>query len=208
MGIAMSNSRESAIHYRVLDATPVGRLLLAADTSGIRHLHFKGGRALTRHPLPPKSGPDHNGEHWSPDTGQLDGAVQQLNEWFEGERTEFDLPLAPQGTDFQLRVWTALQEIPWGETMTYGELAERIGQPSASRAVGLANGRNPISIIIPCHRVIGSNGRLVGYGGGLERKRILLQIEDSWPSGSDRQTVLFDKHAAASADATVIGSHG
>ncbi len=202
----MPNSSENTLYYRVLDSTPVGRLLLARDKSGIRYLHFDGSQELTRRPLPPDCGADHHGEFWKPDTGQLDEAVRQLNEWFAGSRTQFDLPVSPQGTDFQLRVWTALQEIPWGETMTYGELARRIGQPSASRAVGLANGRNPISIIIPCHRVIGSNGRLVGYGGGLERKQILLQVEDSWPTNSDRQSVLFDKHAPAAA--AVIGIDG
>lgn len=204
----MSYSRENTLCYRILDSTPVGRLLLAADESGIRYLHFDGGQELTRHPLPPRSGPDHKGERWAPDTGELDYAVQQLSEWFDGQRTQFDLPLAPQGTEFQLRVWTALQEIPWGKTMTYGELARQIGQPSASRAVGLANGRNPISIIIPCHRVIGSNGRLVGYGGGLERKQILLQIEDSWPTDAGRQSVLFDTHAPAPVAAAVIGTDG
>ncbi len=193
----MSNSIQNTLFYRILEATPVGRLSLAADETGIRYLHFDGGQERTRRPLPAEAGLDHNGEFWQPDTGQLDEAVRQLDEWFKGSRTEFNLRLAPQGTDFQMRVWATLREIPWGETMTYGQLAERIGQPTASRAVGLANGRNPISIMIPCHRVIGSTGRLVGYGGGLDRKKILLQLENSWSPDSDRQAVLFDRPAPA-----------
>jgi methylated-DNA-[protein]-cysteine S-methyltransferase len=104
-------------------------------------------------------------------------ATEQLEEYFAGRRTDFDLPLAPAGTEFQRRVWDELRTIPYGQTMSYGELARRLGRPSAARAVGMANGRNPISIIVPCHRVIGSAGDLTGYGGGLERKRHLLDFE-------------------------------
>jgi methylated-DNA-[protein]-cysteine S-methyltransferase len=104
-------------------------------------------------------------------------AKRQLTAYFAGERTEFDLQLAPQGTEFQRRVWKELACIPYGVTISYGELARRIGQPGSARAVGLANGRNPISIIVPCHRVIGANGKLVGYGGGLSRKEALLTHE-------------------------------
>jgi len=104
-------------------------------------------------------------------------AGRQLEAYFAGERHDFDLPLAPAGTAFQLRVWAALREIPYGQTISYGELARRIDNPQASRAVGLANGRNPISVIIPCHRVIGADGSLTGYGGGLARKRLLLTLE-------------------------------
>jgi len=104
-------------------------------------------------------------------------AAHQLDEYFAGTLQTFDLPLRPQGTEFQQAVWKALQDIPYGETASYGELARKIGQPTASRAVGLANGRNPISIVIPCHRVVGANGSLVGYGGGVERKRTLLDLE-------------------------------
>jgi methylated-DNA-[protein]-cysteine S-methyltransferase len=103
--------------------------------------------------------------------------ITQLEEYFAGSRTEFDLPLALRGTPFQETVWRALTTIPYGETTSYGELAEQIGRPSASRAVGLANGKNPVSIIVPCHRVVGSSGSLTGYGGGLERKRQLLDFE-------------------------------
>jgi methylated-DNA-[protein]-cysteine S-methyltransferase len=104
-------------------------------------------------------------------------ATRQLKAYFDGQLTEFTVPLAMQGTTFQRRVWNELQEIPYGKTLSYGELANRIGQPQASRAVGLANGRNPISILVPCHRVIGANGKLTGYGGGLERKQWLLEHE-------------------------------
>jgi methylated-DNA-[protein]-cysteine S-methyltransferase len=103
--------------------------------------------------------------------------ARQLGEYFAGERTTFDLPIGLDGTGFQRTVWAGLQEIPYGETISYGELAKRIGQPSASRAVGLANGRNPVSIVVPCHRVIGANGSLTGYGGGLPRKQFLLGLE-------------------------------
>lgn len=112
------------------------------------------------------------------DDAVLDETVQQLDEWFAGDRRAFDVPVELEGTPFQREVWTALCDIPYGETISYGELARRVGRPpSASRAVGAANGRNPVSIIVPCHRVIGANGTLVGYGGGLERKRWLLDWE-------------------------------
>ena len=103
--------------------------------------------------------------------------IAQLDAYFAGSRIEFDVPLSLAGTDFQRRVWTELQEIPLGETISYGELARRVGTPGASRAVGLANGRNPVAIVVPCHRVIGADGRLTGYGGGLERKAWLLRHE-------------------------------
>ena len=105
-------------------------------------------------------------------------AVRQLDEYFAGRLTAFDLPLEPAGTQFQRRVWSALQTIPYGQTWSYGQLARAIGKASASRAVGLANGRNPIAVVIPCHRVIGSDGSLTGYGGGLDRKRYLLGLEE------------------------------
>jgi methylated-DNA-[protein]-cysteine S-methyltransferase len=104
-------------------------------------------------------------------------AAGQLDAYFAGGLTRFTISLAPQGTAFQKRVWAALQEIPYGETESYGQLAERIGSPGAARAVGLANGKNPIGILIPCHRVVGSNGNLTGYGGGLDRKKQLLDLE-------------------------------
>lgn len=102
---------------------------------------------------------------------------KQLEEYFAGKRKIFDLPLAPKGTEFQQKVWKALQEIPYGETRTYGEIAAAIGNPKAARAVGMANNKNPIGIIIPCHRVVGANGKLVGYAGGMEKKEFLLELE-------------------------------
>jgi methylated-DNA-[protein]-cysteine S-methyltransferase len=104
-------------------------------------------------------------------------AADQLEAYFAGDLTRFTLPLAPCGTQFQQRVWAALQDIPYGQTESYGELAERIGSPGAARAVGLANGKNPIGIVIPCHRVVGSDGNLTGYGGGIQRKKMLLDLE-------------------------------
>lgn len=104
-------------------------------------------------------------------------AAEELSEYFEGKRRAFELPLAPRGTDFQLAVWAALRDIPYGETRSYGEIARAIGNSKAARAVGMANNRNPLSIFIPCHRVIGADGALVGYGGGLDKKRILLALE-------------------------------
>jgi methylated-DNA-[protein]-cysteine S-methyltransferase len=115
----------------------------------------------------------------------LDRVRDQLEEYFEGTRTEFDLPLVDDvGTPFQRRVWAALLEIPYGETISYAELARRVGQPTAFRAVGLANGKNPISIIVPCHRVVGSGGSLTGYGGGLDRKQRLLELESKESDGA------------------------
>lgn len=105
--------------------------------------------------------------------------ARQLGAYFAGDLREFDLPLQPRGTPFQLGVWMALREIPYGTTISYGELARRIGNPNGSRAVGLANGRNPLPVVVPCHRVIGANGKLVGFGGGLPRKEILLRLEGS-----------------------------
>ena len=104
-------------------------------------------------------------------------ACRQLREYFAGERKAFALPLAPAGTEFQKKVWAALRDIPWGETRSYGDIARAIGKPTACRAVGMANGRNPLPIFIPCHRVIGTNGSITGYSGGLEKKRFLLRLE-------------------------------
>ena len=112
-----------------------------------------------------------------PDDAPFGQVMDQLAEYFAGKRSEFSVPVSLNGTEFQRTVWTALQDIRYGETVSYGELAERIGRPAASRAVGLANGKNPISIIVPCHRVVGSTGNLTGYGGGLDRKQYLLDFE-------------------------------
>lgn len=116
-------------------------------------------------------------EGWVEDPDAFADAVRQLREYFAGERTTFDFPMELEGTDFQRSVWAALLEIPYGETWSYGQLAARLGKPGAARAVGLANGRNPIPIVVPCHRVIGADGSLTGYGGGLDRKVVLLELE-------------------------------
>ena len=138
--------------------TPIGPLTLEADENAVTAIRFSAGGAQDASPL-------------------LDAAEAQLREYFAGARRTFDLPLAPRGTAFQQRVWAALRAIPYGETRTYGELAAAIGSPNANRAVGMANHRNPIPIVIPCHRVIGANGTLTGYAGGLEIKRRLLALE-------------------------------
>ncbi len=154
-------------YYTLMDS-PVGPLQLLTDGAALT------GLFMNEH----KNGPA-TGEDWVRDDSHpvLAEARQQLTAYFAGERQTFDLPLAPQGTEFQRRVWDALKAIPYGVTITYGELARRIGDPKASRAVGLANGSNPLSIIVPCHRVIGANGKLTGYGGGVERKQALLALE-------------------------------
>jgi methylated-DNA-[protein]-cysteine S-methyltransferase len=147
-------------------ASPLGPLLLAADAQGLRRIEFFGGK---RAPPAPASG--------SAFDPVLEETIRQLAAYFAGRLEIFDLPLAPEGTRFQRNVWRHLGEIPYGQTISYGELACRIGNPRASRAVGLANGSNPIVIVIPCHRVIGSNGKLTGYGGGLPIKEKLLALE-------------------------------
>lgn len=155
----------AAVDYVWMD-TPVGRMLVAGNEAGLRYALFGEGRAETQ----PRPG-------WREDGARLAEPVRQLRAYFAGTLRRFDLPLAAEGTPFQQRVWQELLNIPYGETISYGELARRIGKPSGSRAVGLANGANPISIVIPCHRVIGSNGKLTGYGGGLKTKEWLLAME-------------------------------
>jgi len=151
-------------------ASPIGPLLLVADGSGLRQIVFaKNGR-------PAEAEPD-----WQQNSSPFRDLTRQLEAYFAGQLEIFDLPLAPEGTSFQQKVWTELCKIPYGETISYGDLACRIGNPNASRAVGLANGSNPIPIIIPCHRVIGSNGKLTGYGGGLHIKEKLLALEKRQP---------------------------
>lgn len=145
--------------------SPVGDLLLQAEEGALTGLYFT---ASERAPAP-------QGERG--DDPALDLARVQLAEYFARERETFDLLLTPRGTPFQRRVWEALARIPYGVTRNYGEIAAELGNPKAVRAVGLANGQNPLSIVVPCHRVLGADGRLVGYGGGIERKRLLLDLE-------------------------------
>jgi O-6-methylguanine DNA methyltransferase len=166
----------STTTFRMTVDSPVGPLLLTSD-----------GKALTRVLFAAE--PDRS---WSTETCPvLERAAAQLDEYFRGERTDFDLPLEPAGTPFQRTVWQALREIPYAETINYGQLAARVGNPRASRAVGLANGRNPISIVVPCHRVIGADGSLTGYGGGLGRKRTLLDLERHTSGADDAQLSLL-----------------
>lgn len=146
--------------------SPIGELLLLGDRRALHGLYMQAGRK-----------PVTIAESWRRSTPPFATVARQLSEYFEGRRATFDVPLLMGGTGFEQRVWRALRDIPYGETVSYGEIARRIGQPSAARAVGLANGRNPISVIVPCHRVVGANGTLTGYGGGLERKRVLLELE-------------------------------
>jgi methylated-DNA-[protein]-cysteine S-methyltransferase len=146
--------------------SPIGELLLVGDGQSLQGIYMQDGRK----PMRIDAG-------WKRVASPFAHVEAQLREYFDGQRVAFEIPLVLHGTTFERRVWHALQEIPYGETISYGVLARRIGQPSASRAVGLANGRNPISVIVPCHRVIGANGSLTGYGGGIERKRLLLELE-------------------------------
>ena len=155
--------------------TPLGRLLITGDGAGLRRILFPGeGRSEIADATDAVDAPDSS---WQEDDGSLGPVVRQLESYFARRLEEFDLELAPEGTSFQRRVWDELLRIPYGETLSYGELARRLGRPDAARAVGAANGANPLPIVIPCHRVIGADGRLVGYGGGLEIKRTLLDLE-------------------------------
>jgi methylated-DNA-[protein]-cysteine S-methyltransferase len=150
------------LNYIYMD-TPIGKLLLAGDQAAVHQIRFG--------PASPERG-------WiEGSTGPIDEAARQLREYFSGKRTDFDLPLSPQGTQFQKSVWRELCGIPYGQTISYGELARRVGNPKASRAVGAANGQNPLPIVVPCHRVIGANGKMTGFGGGIPVKEALLALE-------------------------------
>lgn len=146
--------------------SPLGRLLLAADDEGLTHLD-----------LPHEKRPTEPTADWARVPAQLADARKQLGEYFAGDRQHFDLPLHPRGTEFQLAVWHALCDIDYAQTTSYADIARRIDRSRAVRAVGAANGANPLAIIVPCHRVIGSDGSLTGYGGGLPAKRWLLALE-------------------------------
>jgi len=154
------------MYFEVIES-PVGLLTIVADDTGLRAVVF--GKSVYTLPGSP-----------SPELGRrvVHETVRQLRAYFDAKLVQFDLPLKPEGTSFQLTVWRELQKIPYGTVISYGELARRIGKPKSSRAVGAANGSNPIPIIIPCHRVIGSNGKLTGYGGGVPIKEALLQLEN------------------------------
>ena len=155
----------SVVSFTTMES-PLGPLLLVVDAVGLRRVSFENRKR--RAPLQPD---------WKEDKVPFAEVIRQLQAYFRGELKDFDLPLALEGTDFQLQVWRGLRTIPYGETISYGQLAERIGNPKAVRAVGLANGCNPIPIIVPCHRVIGSDGSLTGFGGGFPNKKKLLALE-------------------------------
>lgn len=158
---------ERAPQFTYVD-TPVGRLLLAGNAEALHFVSFAGGsRAFGPRPA------------WTQADEPFAEARRQLAAYFAGDLRQFDLPLTFAGTDFQRKVWKTLQRIPYGETRSYGWLAREIGSPTASRAVGAANGANPLPIVVPCHRVIGANGALTGFGGGIETKRFLLALERS-----------------------------
>lgn len=146
--------------------SPLGDLLLIGSRGALSALHFDNAErlgALTR--------------ELTEQAGAFAAPIRQLDEYFAGERTEFELELAPRGTEFQMQVWQALREIPYGQTRSYGQIAQAIGRPKAARAVGSANNKNPLAVIVPCHRVVGSSGKMVGYAGGLDRKSWLLSHE-------------------------------
>lgn len=151
--------------YTKLDS-PIGELLLVGDGESLHGLYMQDGRK-----------PAKIATHWRRSAAPFADVSAQLCEYFAGARSAFDVALTLDGNDFERRVWSELQAIPYGETASYGEMARRVGRPDAARAVGLANGRNPIAVIVPCHRVIGADGSLTGYGGGIERKRLLLELE-------------------------------
>lgn len=153
------------MYYCYLE-TPIGELLLAGDGNALRHIAFPEG--------PMRKSPEPG---WTHSEAPFQEARRQLRQYFNGERRSFDLPLRPSGTPFQLRVLEALRDIPYGATASYGDVARCIGRPTAARAVGAANGRNPLPIVFPCHRVIGSDGDLTGFGGGIATKRALLDLE-------------------------------
>lgn len=146
--------------------SPIGRLTLTSRRRRLTGVYMDG-----------QAHPPAGTDGWEPDGSDLEEAVEQLGAYFAGTLRSFDLALEPEGTEFQRAVWEGLRAIPYAETISYAELARRIGRPRAFRAVGLANGRNPLAVVVPCHRVIGANGTLVGYGGGLDRKRWLLEHE-------------------------------
>lgn len=158
--------------------SPVGELLVVADETALRMISFREGRY-----------PGKVAEGWRRGGPVVADVKEQLEEYFQGHRRGFDLPLAPSGTPFQLRAWRALQEIPYGGTCSYGEQARALGQPRAVRAVGAANGRNPIPIVVPCHRVIGGDGRLTGYAGGLDIKKFLIELEHRHLDGAGREAL-------------------
>lgn len=167
----MNNARTRIFDYL---KTPLGWLEIAASQGHLQHILF------VDEPV-----------HGASSDSLLTEAKQQLEQYFAGKRTDFELPLAPKGTEFQIKVWQALLTVPYGETCSYLDIAQTLGDHKAVRAVGAANGKNPLSIVVPCHRVIGKNGKLTGYAGGLSRKAWLLQLESG--QNSAKQTSFWDE---------------
>ncbi len=157
------------MNYAWMDDTPVGRILIAGTEKGLHYVSFQETHFSSKAVAPE--------DDWELQPRFLKEPIRQLNAYFNGKLREFDVPLAPRGTLFQQQVWKALCTVPYGKTASYSEIANVIENPGAARAVGLANGQNPIAIIIPCHRIVGRSGKLTGYGGGLDRKQTLLDLE-------------------------------
>jgi methylated-DNA-[protein]-cysteine S-methyltransferase len=168
----MARKSDDTQHYEREMDSPVGPLRIVADDHAILEVSFHGRGTFPASPHPSGEEPEVIGQ-----------AMNQIKEYFEGSRREFDFAMSPGGTDFQVKVWNELLRIPYGSTISYLELAKRLGDPKCIRAAASANGKNPIAIVIPCHRVVGSNGDLVGYGGGLPRKKMLLDLEGRLAGG-------------------------
>jgi methylated-DNA-[protein]-cysteine S-methyltransferase len=179
--------------YHVM-SSPLGLLFLARTERGLRYLEFMDRKSLKR--MISAHEAEHPGAKWEPSLLELKKYVDQLDDYFSGNRTEFTAPLDPIGSEFQMQVWSVLRRIPYGETVSYAEIARQIGQPQAARAVGLANNQNPLAIVVPCHRVIGADGSMTGYGGGLPRKRWLLDHETRVAKPVGRTLNLFSPPAA------------
>jgi methylated-DNA-[protein]-cysteine S-methyltransferase len=160
------------MYYYDFHESPQGQMLLVANDAGLAGVYFDGQKYLPQVASQWRRDPDH---------AMLRQARRELAEYFAGKRKRFELALAPEGTEFQRSVWKAISSVEFGETISYGELAERAGCPGSARAAGAATGRNPLGIIVPCHRIVGANGSLTGYAGGLERKRALLALESGIP---------------------------
>ena len=188
----MKQPRNLPVTYWHELATLVGPLLLAGTAQSLTGVYFQSG------PRPIRPQP-----HWVQSAAPFAEAARQLDEYFSGRRQVFDLPLAPAGTRFQLAVWRVLQAIPYGRTTSYGQLARDLGNANGARAVGLANGSNPLPVVIPCHRVIGADGSLTGFGGGLDIKRALLRLE-----GAACVTDLFSMRVSAPGPALAPGRPG
>jgi methylated-DNA-[protein]-cysteine S-methyltransferase len=163
----------------VTTPSAIGELTLVAEDGAITRLHMDLAKHRPADPAP-------YGPIGDPETEPFASALAQLDAYFRRERTDFDLPLAPAGDEFAQRVWALLRQIPYGQTTTYGALARQLGDPNLAQAVGYANGHNPIAVVIPCHRVVGADGSLVGYAGGLDRKRYLLALEEPAPDAAGR----------------------